>query len=186
MHRIALLGVVLIVIANPARAEFSYDFVDIFYGQIDFDNADTDGDNFGARVSLSINDAFHVFGGASVSDLDLGADATTLQVGVGYNTELTPIVDLVTQLSYRRVDLDTPIVNTGDDGLGLDLTLRVAVTDLVEFNGSIDYSDLQDGGDNISLGGAVLVNLTERLSFGVIGDFDDDISAYSLLARIYF
>ena len=186
MQRFALVLALCFVAAAPARAEFSYDFVDVFYGQIDFDDVNVDGDNFGARLSLSINDEFHLFGGGGFADLDFNADATTWQAGVGYNTELSPVIDLVAQLSYRRVDLDTPFGDAEDNGFGLGVIFRVAMTDLVEFNGSIDYSDLDDTGDNISLGGAVLFNLTERFSVGLFGDFDDDVSEYSVVGRIYF
>ncbi len=186
MPRFLILLALLSITAAPAHAEFSYDFVDVFYGQIDFDDADVDGDNIGARVSLSVTDQFHLFGGAAASDLDFGADATTIQAGIGYNTALSPVIDLVAQVSYQRVDLDTPLLNADDDGFGLGVTLRVALTDLVEFNGTIDYVDLDASGDNTSLGGAVLFNLTERFSLGLFGDFDDDASGYSLVGRIYF
>lgn len=186
MPRFALLLAILLVSTTPARAEFSYDFVDVFYGQIDFDDTSLDGDTFGARLSLSINDDFHLFGGAGLSDLDFSADATSWQAGVGYNTELSPVVDLVAQVSFRRVELDTPFFNATDDGIGLGLTFRVAMTDLVEFNGTVDYADLDDSGDDVTLGGAVLFNLTERLSLGLFGNFADDVSEYSLLGRVYF
>ncbi|MDX1482485.1 MAG: outer membrane beta-barrel protein [Woeseiaceae bacterium] len=186
MKRVLVFAFALLGIAGTASAEFNYNFVQATYGQIDFDDINVDGDNFGIDLSLAINDEFHLFGGADFSDLDFNVDATSWEAGVGWNNTLTPIVDIVARASFQSIDIDTNFGNADDTGLGIGVGLRAAVTDLLELNGSIEYVDFDDSGDNTTLNAAALFNFTERFSVGLTGSFDDDVELISLAGRIYF
>jgi hypothetical protein len=186
MTRELLIAILALGAATTANAEFNYNFVQGTYGQVDFDNPNVDGDNFGLGASLALTDQFHLFGNADFADLDANVDATAWEAGVGYNTSITPIVDVVAQLSFQSVEIDTPFGNADDTGYGLGVLLRVAATDFVELNGGIKYVDFDDSGDNTAFVGAVLFNATDRVSFGLNLSFDDDAEQYGILGRIYF
>jgi len=184
--RVALATALVLGAAGTAQAEFNYNFVQAGYGQVDFDDAGVDGDNLGISLSLALTDEFHVFGGADYADLEAGVDATSWRAGVGYNTAISSVIDVIGQLSFQSVDLDTPVGNADETGFGLGVALRIAATDLVEINAGIEYVDIDVIGENTVLTGAALFNLTERISIGVTGRFDDDVTLYSLAGRLYF
>lgn len=188
MKRVLLLALLSLGIASTANAEFNYNFVQGTYGQIDFDDINVDGDNFGLGLSLAITDEFHLFGNAEFADLDFNIDADAWKAGVGYNTSISPIVDVVAQLSFQSIELDGPGPggNLDDTGLGVAVFLRFALTDLVELNGGVEHVEFDDFGDNTALTGAALFNLTERFTLGLTASFDDDVEQYSLAGRVYF
>jgi opacity protein-like surface antigen len=181
-----VLAVITLGYAATANAEFNYNFVQASYGQIDFDDIDVDGDNVGIGLSLAITDEFHLFGGADFSDLDFNIDATAWRAGLGYNTPISEIVDVVAQLSFQSIEIDTGFGSADDTGFGLGVGLRIAATELVEINGGIEYVDLDDSGDNTAFTGAALFNLTERFTIGLVASFDDDVTLYSVAGRVYF
>lgn len=189
MHRFAILLAILFVVAGlagTARAEFSYDWVGASYGNVDFDDLNVDGDGFGFDVTLGIAESFHLFGAAETADLDFNVDLTRWRAGIGYNTPLSETVDVIGQLSYERIDIDTTIGGGDDDGFGLGVGIRVDATSLVELNGAIRYVDFSDSGDDTVLDAGVLFNLTESFSVGLNGTFDDDVNTYRLAGRFYF
>ena len=186
MKRVTALALATLCLAGTANAEFNYNFVQATYGQIDFDDINVDGDNIGFDVSLAITTEFHLFGGADFSDLDFNVDATSWQAGIGYNTAISPIVDIVARASFQSVDVDTGFGSADDTGFGLGVGLRAELTPLFELGAGIEFVDLDDSGDNTALSAEALFNITERVSVGVTGSFDDDVELFSVAGRIYF
>ena len=189
MHRFKTVWLALALtlgMAGTAQAEFDYDWVGANYGNVDFDDANVDGDGFGFDITLGIAENFHLFGAAETADLDFNADLTRWRAGIGYNTPLSPTVDVIGQLSYETIDIDTALGGADDDGFGLGVGIRVAATALVELNGGIRYVDFSDSGDDAVFDAGVLFNLTEAFSIGVNGTFDDDVNTYRLAGRFYF
>ena len=106
-------------------------------------------------------------------------------MGLGFNTPISEVIDVVAQLSYQRLDVDTPFGGGDVDGFGLGVGLRVAASDRVELNGAVTYVDF-DGGNDTNVGAGFLFNVTEALAIGLSGDFDDDVTLYRLVGRFYF
>lgn len=186
MKRVLVLALFALGFAGTANAEFNYNFIQATYGQVDFDDFNVDGDNLGFDASLALTPEFHLFAGADFADLDFNVDATSFEAGVGWNNALTPIVDLVARASFQSVDVETPAGDADDTGLGLGVGLRINATDLLELNVGVEYVDLGDSGDNTSLSGAALFNVSERFAVGFVGEFDDDVELYSIAGRLYF
>lgn len=186
MKRSLLFLFVALGLAGTANAEFNYNLVSASYGTVDFDDLDVDGDGFGLAASFAIAENFHVFGGVDTADLDFDVDLTSWSAGMGYNTPISEKVDVIAQLSYENLEVDTPFGDADDDGFGLGVGLRVAASEKVELNGSVTYVDLSDSGDNTALGAGFLFNFTESISAGVQASFDDDVNVYSVTGRIYF
>ena len=189
MHRFVLLFLTMGLttgLAGAARAEFNYDWIGVTYNNVDFDDLDVDGDGFGFDVTLGIAENYHLFGGAETADLDFNVDLTSWRAGIGFNTPLSEAVDVIAQLSYENLEIDTSIGDADDNGFGLGVGVRVEATNLVELNGAIRYVDFSDSGDDAAFDAAVLFNLTESFTIGLNGTFDDDVNTYRLAGRYYF
>lgn len=184
----SIMATMLLVLATSASAEeFDYNFFELSYGNVEFDDINIDGDGFGLAGSYAINPQFHVFAGYQAAGLDFGIDATTIGAGLGWHNSLTPVVDLVASVSYQYVELDAPGGGSADDnGLGLGLGLRFAASELLELNAGISYVDLSDSGDDTGFGIGGLYSFNEAFSLGLNGNWTDDASSYTLSGRFYF
>jgi hypothetical protein len=60
------------------------------------------------------------------------------------------------------------------------------VTEQVELEGSVNYVDLSDSGDDTSLGLAARWYLTEQVALGLETAFSDDATSYGLGVRWHF
>ena len=73
-----------------------------------------------------------------------------------------------------------------DDGYGVSVGIRGLLSDNVELNGSIAYSDLGDGADGTAFGAGALYSFTENFALGFDVSVDDDVTMYGVGARFYF
>jgi opacity protein-like surface antigen len=186
MKRSSLI-LLLLALSATASAEFDYDYLQLGYGIIEIDDIDVDGDGFKLAGSYAINSDVHVFGDFQAASLDFGVDLTAFTAGIGYNTELSPTVDAFARLSYEYIELEAPGVPSADDnGFGLGVGLRFAATDKLELDAGIKYVDYSDSGNDTGLELAGLYDFTEAFTLGLTGDWTDDVSTITLVARLYF
>jgi long-subunit fatty acid transport protein len=187
MFRSTLAIIALVFSASAGAQGFDYSYVQLGYGTIDFDDINVDGDGFGLSGSYAINPDWHVFAGYEGASLDFGVDATTIGAGFGYNTELSPVVDMFARLSYQYVEVDAGAFGSVDDnGIGFGVGMRFAASDQLEFDAGIDYVDLSDGGDETAFSLGALYNFTDAFSAGLGGSWSDDVSSYTLVGRFHF
>lgn len=182
------LVLLLLTLSVSASAEgFDYSYLQLDYTNIEFDDINVDGDGFGLSGSFAINPDWHVFGGYQAASLDLGIDATTLGAGIGYNTEMSPVVDMFARLSYQYIEFDIPAFGSVDDnGLGFGVGLRFAASEELELNAGIDYVDFSDSGDDTAFSVGALYDFSDAFSLGLGGSWGSDVSAYTLRGRFYF
>ncbi len=148
-------------------------------------------------------------------------DVTDWRAGFGFNTYLTESVSGFAQISWdnREVDFDSMFVSLTDptgllspsdvvgdvdsaikldkDGIGANVGLRGRVTDWLELNGHVRYSEV--GGidlmaesendvitSNTLYGVGAVVKFTD--TFAVSGEVEagEDVTAWAVLARLYF
>lgn len=179
----ALLGFSVSVSAQG----FNYNYVAVGYSQVDFDDADVDGDGFGIEGSYAVNENVHLFAGYSQADLDFGVDFDAFNAGVGYNTAVSPTIDFVGRLSYEYVEASASGFGSEDDnGFGLGIGLRAQASEAIELNAGIQYVDLSDSGDSTSFSVGGLFALTDTIDVGLMGDWDDDVTSYTLFGRFNF
>lgn len=136
-----------------------------------------------------------------------GEDVKTLKLGLGFHTPLSDNFDLVVTGGYTDIDLGdfslgrnkNDDLNSGDDiqaafddlneddsdGYFLDLGGRAQLTPWLEFGAGVRYTDL-DYGDNTSLFGDLMFELSDNLGINLGGDFGDKITTYSLGLRYSF
>lgn len=167
--------------------DFDYSYLQLNYGSFEFDDINVDGDGLGLSGSYAISPDWHVFGGYQAAGLDFGVDATTLAAGIGYNTELSTVVDMVARVSYQYVELDAPGGgNVDDSGLGLGIGIRFAASPEVELIAGLDYVDFGNGGNDTGFSAGGLYNFSDAFALGLGGSWSDDTSAFILSGRFYF
>lgn len=187
MFRSSLVLLILTFSASVNAQGFDYNYLQLSYGNVEFDNINVDGDGLGLSGSYALNPDWHVFAGYEAAGLDFGIDATTFGAGVGYNTEMSPTIDMFARLSYQYVELDAPGISGADDsGLGLGVGLRFAASEELELSGGINYVDFGDGGDDTGFSAGLLYSFTEAFSLGLGGSWSDDASSYTISGRFYF
>ena len=187
MLRSSLVLLVLALSASANSQGFDYNYLQLNYGNIELDNTSVDGDGLGMSGSFAINPDWHVFGDYQTAGLDFGVDISRFGAGIGYNTEMSDVVDLFARFSYQYIELDVP-GSPGDDdtGFGFGVGMRYAANEDIELTAGIDYVDYGSGGDDtaISIGG--LYSFSDAFALGLGGSWGDDISSYTLSGRFYF
>jgi hypothetical protein len=189
--------VILFAFSGAAFADdFSYNNVNVSYGQMNFDDGsgDADGDIFGVDGSFEISESVFLFAGYGAGDLEddggFSVDVDNWRAGVGYHTSVSESFDLVATLSYENVELSAPGLGSVDDsGIGAGVGLRYAASDAFELNAGINYADrgdLEPLIDETSIEAGALYNFNETFSVGLSGEWGEDMSTYTLAGRFYF
>ena len=187
MFRSVFFIMLLALSASASAQDFNYNYFSLGYSSVDFDDINVDGDGLALRGSYAISENVHVFAGYQDADLDFSVDASTWNIGVGYNTSVSETVDVVARLSYENVEINIPGPGSADEnGYGLGVGLRYAAGDKLEFEAGISYVDLSDAGDDTSLDAGVLYELSDTVALGLSGRWSDDFSIYTISGRFYF
>ena len=187
MLRSSLLFMFLALSATAGAEEFDYNWLGFGFGMIEFDDVNVDGDALGIDGSFAFHEDFHAFASYAAADLDFGFDATTFDIGVGYNTSLSNVVDAYARLSFEYLELDGPGAGSIDDnGFGFAVGMRFAATEQLELEGAIEYVDFDDFGDDTALVLGGLFSFTPQFAAGLFGEWGDDVTTYTLLGRFYW
>ena len=175
--------------ATAQQGGLSYNYLQGSFGQVDVDDAgiDVDGDGLGISGLFAIDQNFHLFGEYQTADLDFGVDLNTWEFGVGYHSSMSPNLDVIGNLGYFNVELDTPGFGSPDDGgLLVGLGLRGKVSSAVELYGGLDYVDFDDSDGETRAHAGFLLGLTPTFGLGLKLSLWDDFNIYQLNARIEF
>jgi opacity protein-like surface antigen len=187
MLRSSLLFLLLALSATASAEEFDYNWLGFGYGTIDFDDANVDGNALGIDGSFAFHPDFHAFASYAAADLDFGFDSTSFDLGVGYNTSLSDVVDAYARLSFEYLEFEGPGGGSNDDnGYGFAVGMRFAATEQLELEGAIEYVDFSDFGDDTALVLGGLYSFTPQFAVGLFGEWGDDVSSYTLLGRFYW
>jgi len=176
------------IVAAPALADdLNYTYIEGGYVDTELDGGiDVDGDGLLLEASFAITESLFVAGGYTTQDFDLGVDYDRVQVGVGGHVSLAPNFDLVGQLSYVDVTVDTPFGDFDDDGFGAMVGVRSRILEVVELEGGLSYVDLDDGGDDTALNLRGRYYFTPALAAGVGLDIGDDVTTWRATLRYQF
>lgn len=172
-----------------AAAEPRYTYLEGGYQHLDIDvgsGIDADGDGFGLGGSLSVTDHVHLLASFAQTDLDFGVDATEYSVGIGGRLPMGDGVHLTGSAGWAWVELDTPIGDFDDDGFFISGGFRWMATEQVELTADVTYVDLDDAGDDTTLGIGLLFHLTPDLALGIGAQFGNDVTGYQAGLRYYF
>ena len=187
MFRSSLVLLILAFSASANAQGFDYSYLQLNYGNVEFDDISVDGDGFGLSGSFAINPDWHVFGGYQSVGLDFGIDVNTFNAGIGYNTEMSPTVDMFARLSYEYIELEAPGAPGADEnGFGFGVGMRFAASEELEIDAAVDYVDFGNGGDDTAFSVGALYSFSDAFALGLGGSWSDDVSAYTLSGRFYF
>ena len=185
MLRSSLIILFLAFSASASAQGFDYNYLYVGYGNTDFDGINADGDGFAFGGSYAVDDRLHVFAGYETADLNSVVDVTRWNAGIGYNTTISDTIDMFARLSYESLDFDVPVVGADDNGYGFSVGGRFKAGNQLELNAAINYVDYSDFGDDTSLELGVLYNFDEMWALGLVGEWSDDVSSYTITGRFY-
>ena len=177
MKKIALLSLALaatLPLAANAAEGVSYTYVEGGYAATDIDQTDIDADGFAVGGSAAIAPNFHVFGSFSRQELDTSGnfDFDQWRVGVGYNHEINPRVDLLTRVAYERFetggDFDTVGGDIEFDGYSVEAGVRGALTRNLEGYALAGYEDFEQADGDFY--GRVGAQVKFNELWGITGD----------------
>jgi len=180
-------AVLSLLCAAPAQAEdISYNFLDVGYVQVDFDDFSEDADGLLLRASFELTENFFLFG--SYNDLSIDVDIFDVDVseydfGLGYAWPVGNGSSFYGKVSYVSAEADTFGISVDDDGYGAAVGLRTRPADNLELEAYVDYVDLSDSGDETSIGLAGLWFLSPQFALGAEAVFGDDATTYGVGLR---
>lgn len=192
MFKKLLLGTALVFAMSPAFAgDLSYNFIEIGYQEAELDDDlagfSFDGDGFGIGGSFEVGESWFIGVGYSTIGFDFGIDLDQISVGGGYHAGMSDRTDFFATLSYLSVEVSASGFGSVDeDGYGVAVGVRSMLTDNVELNGSLGYSDLGDGADGTAFNVGALYSFTESFAVGFDIGIEEDVTLYSLGGRFYF
>lgn len=188
---VSALAVTAALLPWTSQAEgLSYSYLDAAYVNTDIDRFDEEVDGFALRGSFEIADQLFVFAnyadqGTTVLGTDI--DLRSYGFGLGYAWPLADALDLYGKVGYVNAEIDVPgFGDADDDGYSLAVGLRGRVAGQLELEGSLDYVDLSDSGDDTALGLGARWFFTEQFAVGIEGSFADDANTYGLGVRWNF
>lgn len=156
---------------------FDYTYVDasLVNTEIEVGPADVDGDGIAINGSFGLTDNVNLVYGYSDQDYDFNIDGSTMNVGVGFHTDINSDIDFVADVQYIDVSVDTPVGSADEDGLGISGGIRAHVGDSLELDAGLQYVDLDDSDTVLKVGGRYYFNDSFALSAG-ISDADAGMS----------
>lgn len=183
-----VLGLSLVLLASPALAgDISYNYLQLGYQKIEFDDFNVDGDGFGVAGSFEVGESWFVGLSYSQADFDFGIDLDQIAAGVGWHTAMSNNSDFYALVQYVQAEASASgFESVDEDGFGFTIGVRGMVTDNVEIGGSIGYVDLGDAGDSTTFGANALYNFTENFAAGLFFAVDDDVTGYGAGIRFYW
>ena len=176
-----------ILAPSIGAAQFSYTAVELSFVDVEIDAPSVDGDGFEIAGSFEINDSFFALGAYQDQDFDFGIDGNSLQLGVGYHTELGDDLDFVGTASWVSAEVEAGGLSFDDDGLGIAGGIRAAVADGFQVDAMLNWVDLDDSGSDtwIALTGRYYFN-EQIAGFVRLGVGQDDADTLQLGARFEF
>lgn len=173
-----------------AQAEgLSYSYLEAAYINTDIDQFDEEVDGFALRGSFEITEQVFVFAGYSNQSTEIfgtDLDVEQMNIGLGYAWSIAPTTDIYGKVGYVDAQVDAGAFDADDDGYMLAVGLRGRPADQLELEGSVNYVDLSDSGDDTSVGLAARWFFTEQFAVGVEGAFGDDANTYGVGVRWNF
>ena len=191
-RKLSLVAAALALMAPIAATQaegIGYNYVDLGYVTTDVDGFNKDADGFVLRGSLEVVDNWFVYGryvDQSIKFAGSDIDVERFSVGGGYAWTFAENMDLFGKLGYTQVEGEFGHASADDDGYELGVGIRARPLSALELEGSINYVDLSDAGDDTALGVAALWYIADHLALAVEGEFADEEKTYGIGFRWEF
>ena len=173
---------------SAVAAELDYNYAELRYVDTEFDSGgfDADGDGFQIGGSMELAQSVHLFGNYQTLDFGSGVDVSAFEVGGGYAMPLDNGADLVARLSYIDGEIDFGTGDADDSGFGFAAGFRNMFTSQIEGRAFINYTDLDESGDETSIELAGDYFLNDEIALGASLELGDDVTTWTIGARWFF
>jgi hypothetical protein len=165
----------------------SYNLIEGGYVRAEVDDLGLEGDGFTIGGSVELGQG--VFGFASVNDIEYGDNSgissNLFNAGLGSHWALSPTVDLVSRVSWERIEVKASGVSVSDDGIGLNVGLR-GMFDRLELTGTVKYSDFGRNNNDFTLGASGRYYFTDAFAAGPDISHNDDGTNWGISFRYDF
>jgi predicted RNA-binding protein with TRAM domain len=141
---VPLVATLTLALPGAALAEFSYDFLEGSFVDVEIDDTSINGDGIRIEGSSQISDAFFIRAEYEDYDFDFGIDGSIFELGGGYFQTLNETLDFVAVGQYVQVEVE----DIDDDGLGIGGGLRTRFGDSIEADAVLNWVDLDNSGSD--------------------------------------
>ncbi|HNS27617.1 MAG TPA: outer membrane beta-barrel protein [Steroidobacteraceae bacterium] len=173
-----------------AADDISYSYVDAGWVQTDLDDVNEDGDGFLLRGSVAFAEHWFASVGYRQISFDVAGndiDIDLVDVGLGGHLALSNTVDGVARLSYVDASADGPFGGSFDDnGYAVSVGVRARTGAQVELDAFLDYTDLDDSGDDTAARLGARYYFTPAWAVGAEVSFSDDQTDFGIYGRFSF
>jgi hypothetical protein len=173
--------------AAPAKeaktSTFSYTYVQAELVRGDADGFSDGPDGIELSGSYGLQGNLFVFGGISFLNGDVGpgdVDVDTLEIGIGYHQPLARPTDLVLGMSFLRANVDP---GSDSNGYKLSAGVRHEASAQFELDGSVGYTDFDEGSGDVWLELGGVYRATPQLGLLATIYTSDDIDTITLGVR---
>lgn len=181
------LGLALLMLVGPAWAEGpSYNFIELGYQHVEFDDIDLGGDGFELGGSVELGEYAFLLVDYSQTSFDEGIDYDQLAIGAGFYVGMSERTDLYVGLLYVAAEASVGGGSADEDGFGATMGIRSMLTDRFELQGDVTYVDLGDGIDGTSVGVIGRYSFTPNFAGTLNVEFEEDTNSYGVGLRYYF
>ncbi|WP_405222651.1 outer membrane beta-barrel protein [Lentisalinibacter sediminis] len=165
---------------DPGRDDLSYTYAELRY--VDVDENGGDGLRFNGSYDLGNN--WIIVGGITSLEFNQNVDYTTIELGGGYVYPYNDDFDLVATARFIDAEIDTPVGDADDSGLGLSAGLRGLIAPQFEVRGSVNYVNIDESDTYLELAGDYY--FTPRFAAGLSLEFAGDSDLLTLGGRWFF
>ena len=184
VQRSLLMAVILLASSNAISREISYDYIQGTYSSVTdsrFPN-DIDGDRFGVSGSLGVTQNLALTAGFNATSFDNDIDTSQFVLGVTLHAPIAVGTEVVGNLSALKAEIEGTKFDDNDTGAIVGIGIRHLVTNSVELDGGISYTDVLD--DNFTtFGFGARFYANDEISFGIGYAAEDDADSILLNAR---
>ena len=193
---IALLGLWLATSLAHASGQISYNYVQLIYFDIDYDDVSFGADGVEMSGSALLSDQVYATASLARAETDRftntlnqqgSVEMDGLSLGLGFRQPLADNTDLNIKAAFLRSKMKTKggfsSASDSDNGHGFSVGLRHLVNQRFELNLSGNYTDIWDDSDT-SIGVAALVHFTSRFTAGMGYSISSDADTLSLGLRM--
>ncbi|MCP4878084.1 MAG: outer membrane beta-barrel protein [Gammaproteobacteria bacterium] len=178
------MAVILVASSTAIARDISYDYVQGTYSSVSnstFPN-DVDGDRIGVSGSLAVTKSMAITVGLNSTDYDRDIDTSQFALGVTLHAPIAVGTDVVFGLSALKEEIEIKSADDSDTGAAVSLGMRHLITDTIEFDAGISYTEIFDD-DFTEYGFGARFYANDQISIGVGYAVEDDVDTLLLNAR---
>ncbi|HUG99817.1 MAG TPA: outer membrane beta-barrel protein [Gammaproteobacteria bacterium] len=192
--KITLLAAGLLMFTGTAQAtELNYDYIEVSYSEVDFDDFDEDLTGVTIGGSFLVSEEIFVYGAYSDGETDsFGGGRIAVSgysLGLGYRFGVSPQTDVNFGAAFERAKVEgkgafSGLGSDSENGYSLSVGVRHLVTRDFELGADVTYVDIDTDDTVLTLGG--LWHVTDLVAVGLGYFVGSDASGFEGGVRFKF